>query len=290
MAESQPNLSSPAPSNRLHFISNPWFYPVLACFLLLVLLSARKIGNYDLGFHLKAGQSILQTLSFPQKDTFTYTQTGRDYLDSNGLYQILLYILTKNLGYSSLTLLNTGIILLVFGILWFHIESAQAPSWGKVLIFLAAILAMERRFSIRPEVFSWLYLSLTLLILESRYHRTRNLLFLLPVVQWLWVNTEGLFMLGWAAMAAYGISGWLQEKKVDRALTRYFLLSIAADFINPYGVKGLLFPVQLWARLQSSSIYKQTITEFFPPWHFLAAQKAGVQKDGEPTQDLEINR
>ncbi len=272
MAESQPHPISLTPLNRLQFISNPWFYPILACFLLVILLSARKIGNYDLGFHLKAGQSILQTHSFPQKDTFTYTQTDRDYLDSNGLYQILLYVFVKNIGYSALTLLNMVVILLVFGLLWGRIQSTKAPFWGKTLIFLAAILATERRFIVRPEIFSWLYLSLTLLILESRIHRTRNLLFLLPVIQLLWVNTEGLFMLGWAAIAAYGISGWLQEKRVDRALFPYFLLSIAADFLNPYGYKGLLFPFVLWTRLQASNIYKQTISEFFTPWHFLTGQ------------------
>jgi hypothetical protein len=272
MAESQPHHPPPAPSNRRHFISNPWFYPIFACFLLVILLSARKIGNYDLGFHLKVGQSILQTHSFPQKDTYTYTQTGRDYLDSNGLYQTLLYVFVKNMGYSTLTILNMAVILLVFGILWGRIQSTLAPSWGKVLIFLAAILAMERRFIVRPEVFSWLYLSLTLLILEFRVHRTRNLLFLLPIVQWLWVNTEGLFMLGWVSMAAYLISGWFQEKRMDRPLLRYFLLSIGADFLNPYGYKGLLFPFQLWTRLQTSSVYKQTISEFFSPWHFLTTQ------------------
>ncbi len=272
MAESQPNYSSPATSNRLHFISNPWFYPILGCFLLVILLSARKIGNYDLGFHLKAGQAIVRNHSFPQKDTYTYTQTDRDYLDPNGFYQILLFFCVKNLGYSSLTLLNIGVILIVFSILWIRLQATRAPAWGKTLIFLAAILVMERRFIVRPEIFSWLFLSLTLFILESRVNRTRNLLFLLPIVQWFWVNTEGLFLLGWAVMVAYGISGWFHEKRLDRTLLRYFLLSIGADFLNPYGVKGLFFPFVLWTQLQTSSVYKQAITEFFTPWHFLAYQ------------------
>src|SRR5580693_6777732 len=122
MAESPTDYPSPTHKNRLSFISNPWFYPLLACFLLLVLLSARKIGNYDLGFHLKTGQLILQTHSFPQKDTYTYTQSDRDYLDSNGLYQIILYFLVKNIGYPSLTFLNMGVILLVFFLLWIRLQ------------------------------------------------------------------------------------------------------------------------------------------------------------------------
>ncbi len=235
-------------------------------------MSARKIGNYDIGFHLKAGQWILQTHSFPQKDTYTYTQSNRDYLDSNGLYQVLLYFFFRNMGYASITLLNMVVILLVFSLLWIRLQATQAPSWGKILIFLAAILVMERRFIVRPEVFSWFYLSLTLYILESRYQQSRNLLFLLPFIQWFWVNTEGLFMLGWAVMALYGLSEWLHENRVDRPLIGYSLLALGADFLNPYGYKGLLFPFELWTRLQNSSAYKQTISEFFSPWRFLANQ------------------
>jgi hypothetical protein len=279
MAESPFKHPAPALKNPLSFISNPWFYPLLACFLLLVLLSARKIGNYDLGFHLKAGQWILQTHSFPQKDTYTYTQSNRDYLDSNGLYQIVLYFLVKNMGYPSITLLNMGVIFLVFSLLWIRLQATPAPAWGKAVLFLAAILVMERRFIVRPEIFSWFYLSLTLFILESRYKQTRNLLYLLPFIQWFWVNTEGLFMLGWAAMAIYGISGWLHEKRMDRALLKYFLLSIGADFLNSYGYRGLLFPFQLWTRLQTSNVYKQAISEFFSPLRFLAYQNLQYDKN-----------
>jgi hypothetical protein len=265
------NPPQPLPSGKKS-IHSIWFYPLLACFILLLLLAARKIDSYDVGFHLKGGQWICEHFSWPQKDTYTYTQSDRDYLDSNGLYQVLLYSFYAVFGYSSLTFLNIAVIFVFFVLLWLLLRQTSAPQWGKCLVLLASIFLMERRFIVRPEIFSWLYFITTLNILESRRKQTQNLLFLLPLIQWLWVNTEGLFMLGWVAMAAYWLSGRIHEKRFDPILTRYFFLSLAVDILNPYGFKGLMFPFTLWTRLQASSLYKQNIVEFYSPWHMLATQ------------------
>ncbi len=273
MAEPTPAPSLPN-DTRFFLLNNPWLYPLLACFVVLILFSLRKITSYDLGFHLKTGQWILQHFAYPQKDTYTYTQTDRDYLDSNGLFQILLFFLFKTFGYSALTLLNTCLIGLVFWLLLSRLKMTQTPSWVLPTLFLTAILTMERRFLVRPEIFSWLYLSGTLWILENRFRRMRNLLFLLPLIQFFWVNTEGLFMLGWAVMAAYWISGRVHEKRFDPLLSRYFLLSVAADLLNPYGIRGFLFPFRLLTRLQGSNLFKQVIGEFRTPWQSLTANQA----------------
>jgi hypothetical protein len=240
--------------------------------VLLILFSFRKIESYDLGFHLKSGQWILQHHLFPQKDTFTYTQTDQDYIDSNSLYQIFLYTLYRFAGYEALTLVNAALLLVFFSFLWIRLDSTPSPTFINCLLLLASILVMERRFNVRPEMFSWLYFNFTLWILENRFRRTRNLLFLLPLIQLLWVNTEGLFMVGWFSIAAYSLSGRLHEKRWDPALLRYGLLSIATGFLNPYGLRGLMFPFVLWTRLQSSNIYKQAIFEFYSPWHSLAIE------------------
>ncbi len=250
------------PSNARYFlILNPWTYVFLSCLLLLALFSTRKIETYDLGFHLKAGSWIVQNLSFPSKDTFTYTQNGQDYLDSHWLFQILLYFFQTTLGYPFLTLLNVVVLLLVFLVMTRRMRLAGAsPPWI-CFFFLAAILASERRFIVRPEVFSWLFLGLTLLILEFR-EKNRNYLYWLPLIQLIWVNMEGLFILGWAALLVHAIGGYLHRQKLDKSLIRAGILSIAADLVNPYFFKGVAFPFVLWTRLQGSDLHKQTIGEF----------------------------
>lgn len=249
-----------------------WLYPLLACLLLVILFSAKGIGSYDLGMHLAGGQWIVQHRAFPIKDTFTYTQSNQDYLDSHWLYQIILYLMEIIFGYSGLLFLHMAMVLLTFSLLFWRIRLTQAPAWLACFLLLASILMIERRFTVRPEVFSWFFLSLTLLVLELRAGK-RNLLLLLPVIQFFWVNTEGLFMLGWLAMAAYVLSGRYHQKKWDTPLLKFSFLSMAAGLLNPYFLKGLAFPLVLLTRFQQGNLFKQTISEFSSPWQYWQAQK-----------------
>lgn len=249
-----------------------WVYPLISVFLLLLILSAKSIGSHDLGTHLRAGQWILQNHAFPAKDTFTYTQTGRDYLDPHSFFQILVFFLEKHFGYVSLPLMNMGLILTIFALIFIRLEISATPSWLSCFLLLASLLMMERRFVIRPEVFSWFYLCLTLLILDLRLFG-KNLLYFLPIIQFLWVNTEGLFVLGLFSMGVYALSGRIHQGRWDPKLVRYGLLALAAGLVNPYFLKGVLFPFTLLTRLQNSNPFKQTIVEFFSPWKYLSTQK-----------------
>ena len=173
----------------------------------------------------------------------------------------MLYFFQTKLGYPFLTLLNVVVLLLVFLVMTRRMRLAGAsPPWI-CFFFLAAILASERRFIVRPEVFSWLFLGLTLLILEFR-EKNRNYLYWLPLIQLIWVNMEGLFILGWAALLVHAIGGYLHRHKMDKSLIRAGILSITADLVNPYFFKGVAFPFILWTRLQGSDLHKQTIGEF----------------------------
>ncbi len=259
--ESSPTLQKDIPAL--------WKIALGTCFILLALFSARKMESYDLGTHLKAGSWIVQNHAVPSKDTFTYTQNNQDYLDSNWLYQVILYSLQTAGGYASLTLMNSLLILLVFWVLAWRLKLAGSPPGGICLCLLGAILVMERRFYVRPEVLSWLFLGLTLLILEYR-DRNRNFLYLLPFIQLAWVNTEGLFILGWAPLLFHGIGGYLHHHKLDKPLLRAALFSLVADLANPYFLKGALFPLTLGARLLDANPHKQNIAELSSPFKSLS--------------------
>lgn len=271
MPPSPQTISAPLQWRAL--FASRWAFPLLALAVLLLLLSARRIGSYDLGTHLRAGQWIVQNHAFPAKDVFTYTQNDRDYLDSNGLYQVLLYFMVEAFGYASLTLMNMGVLALVFFLLWKRLQGTGCHPLAACLLLFTALLMAERRFMIRPEIFSWLFLSSTLLVLELRA-RGRDFLYLLPFLQFFWINTEGLFILGWLVLAVYAVEGRLQGKRWDPKLVRYGLFSLGADLLNPAFLKGMFFPLLLWTRLQGSNLHKQTVVELFSPWRYLQVEKA----------------
>jgi hypothetical protein len=175
---------------------DPWIYSLAACFLLAALLGTRVLFDPDLGFHLKAGQWIVQNHQVPSKDTFTYTVSDHDYLDIQWLYQVLLYTLYCVGGYPLISLVNGISVLGLLFITWKRLKLTDAPRWMCVLLLTMVLLGIEIRFWGRPETLSCILMSLTLWILELWTKKEKNLLFLLPVIFMVWANIEGLFAVG----------------------------------------------------------------------------------------------
>ena len=256
---------SPTSSNRFSYLT-PWLLPLLGSFLLLILFGTHRLNDSDVGFHLRTGQWILQNHSFPNMDTYTYTVTDHEYLDMESIYQVLLYLLYRLGGYECLSLSHILLALAAFFLVWIRLREKSAPFGVCVLLFAAAVLASETRIRVRPEVLSWALLGLTLLILEWRTTGKKDLLFLLPLIQWIWVNTEGLFFIGWAAMGFYSLSGLSPSAKTDKKLLKYFFLSLAICLLNSHFIHGFLFPFSFLGTLGSSEIYKFMAKEFQRPW------------------------
>jgi hypothetical protein len=247
-----------------------WKCTLGACFVLLLAFSVRKIATNDIGFHLKGGQWIFQHHSVPRVDSFTYTATGHEYVDSHWLYQALLYAFYKFSGYSSITWLNAAVLLLAFGFTFLRVMGTGAAPWIQCLLLFTAVIVMEKRFFARPEIFSWLFLTVTLWILDEWAARRRDLLYLLPVLQLVWANMEGLFVLGWIVFILYGVGEWFHKGKVDKRLVQWMGLAAAADLANPYFLKGIAYPFGFLSKLDSQNIYNQTIGELHSPWHYLS--------------------
>ena len=256
-----------SPSNQFKFLPvNPWFYTLFSIFVLLVIFGFKLINDFDLGFHLKGGQWILENHKVPLKDTYTYTVSGHDYLDIQWLYQVFLYLQYRIGGYSFLPMVSTGLIVLVFIITFARIRWSGAPFGFCVLLLLAVLLACELRFRVRPEILSWLLMSLVFYVLELRWNGKRDMLFLLPLIQLVWVNVEGLFGIGLILMVFFLVSGYLHQPKIDKKLFLFTGLSAVACLLNPYFIHGLMFPLTLLTTLGDTGTIKSGISEFQSPW------------------------
>ena len=282
------NSSTPSSAANTRRIG-PWIFPLLASFLLAALFGLHRLSDSDAGFHLAEGRWIWENHSIPSIDTFTYTVAGRPYLDMEWLYQLGLYLLWRIGSYPLLTLVHVGLALLAFYLLWIRLRATKAGPALSVAIFSLAVLASESRFRVRPELLTWVLLGLTLWILERAENNAgsskkiipsppegeggvrgkgvdANFLYLLPFVQLLWVNTEGLFFVGPVVMGIYLLSGLFHSRKLDPPLLKYSAISLALCMANPHFLNGFLFPFSFLSTLGSSDMYQATVQEFQSPW------------------------
>ena len=247
------------------FVSK-WIIPLCIVFVFGILLATRQIADPDIGFHLRGGQWMIENMKFHSYDVFTYTVNGNEYIALYWLYQIILYGIFSLSSYIGLTIFNVLLLAVIFFLVFLRMKSARVPLGFATFSLFTTILAIEFRFLYRPEIITWCMLLLMLIVLDQYHSRRRNLLYLLPVMQLIWVNSHGLFILGWIIIAAYFISVWVHEKCFDTRLFKWFAASLAASFINPYFFRGIAFPFYLYTRLHSSNIFNPMISEFQSPW------------------------
>ena len=259
---------------------------IFLLFFFLASLFIHNIQSFDLWWHLETGEYILDTLSIPETDPFAYT-ASRDWIDLQWIFQVVIFIIQHNLGLNALIIFKSLVLLGAFFILFKTIYTGKNWLTAILLIFLAALCCRQRAV-LRPEIFSFLYISIFLYILhrykyghpEGGVRWRQNYIFILPLIQLLWVNSHGLFILGvilaWSFILGEFISLRInlpifQDKDVIkgrpyRKLLLAGLLIILCSFINPYTYQGAIFPFTLYTRISGAiQVFSRTIGEFQPP-------------------------
>ena len=250
------------------------------------------LTNTDIWWHLAAGRHMVEQGGFIHEDPFSYAPEGAEWTDVHWLFQLSAYLVHSAAGVGGLVLakalLFTGACLLVLLVAW---REETVP----VAVALLAAAAYFTRYLVlvRPIVFSLIFLAAFLLVLE-RFRRggRARLLWILPGLQVLWANTQGLFILGPLTVLCYlagdaaalflrrsGSRSVGFESPLDASRLRtllYFLLgTCAACLVTPYGPRGLALPFVLFSRLFSKvgtalpDVYSLGVAENVPSWMIL---------------------
>ena len=242
------------------------------------LLGAFPQKDFDLWFHLRTGQLVRQTWQLPHKDIYTYSVPNSPYIDLHWGFEVLSSWLFERGGMRTLNLAKCGVTCLGL-LLLITARRRSWPVWAGVLAWLPALFLLGGRMYVRPETLTFLCLAIFLAVL-SRWDRHPRLAFLLVPTQALWVNVQGLFVLG-PILLGMGLvdAAWetiRDRQREDSERKRWWktvgiasVLTIAACLANPYGLEGALFPIQL-AGTMANPIFHKTIAELTPIPEFIS--------------------
>lgn len=210
-----------------------------------------NIYDYDVWFHIKAGEYMLKSRLILDVDVFSYTALGEPWVAHEWLFEIVLYLVYALGTLAAVSLFKALVISSVFAVYLVHFRriSASGPIYI-VILALASILARER-FIERPEIITYLFCALFITMLETlRRNRTgffrfkEERLWLFPVLMVLWANFHsgaifaialtGAYALGELAGALFalrGKKGPLVDSLANSQRLRAFLLILAMTFI-----------------------------------------------------------
>lgn len=237
---------------------------VFALALLTLACCWQTIWASDFWWQLATGRYIAEN-GIPSHDAFTYASAGREWIEMRWLFCYGLYQLVNSLGFWSATLLETLLIAGAFGFC-----AAAAYRFCKSGAFAiglagAALFASSERFFVRPEAVSYLFFALFLFLLvregETASYRA---LWLVPL-QIIWTNSSTLFALGPAVVFVWVLSFALKRSWPSAGRASLVFIGVcAACLINPYVIRGALFPLQLFTELHGTA-FKEYITELRGP-------------------------
>ena len=259
---------------------------VLAVILILVwygfwLAQPVNMVTADLGRHIQNGHLLLADWSTNAGvlDTNFYSYTHVDFPVVNhhwgsGVLAALLEqaggITAVQVGYIVISLLS---LLIVFDL---------ARRWSNLLIAtltaLALVPLLAQRTEVRPEAFSYLFIACFIWILwrVTRGDLSWRWLWALPVLQLLWVNTHvyfvfGIFIIGLYLLEqlVYRWPNWREVWRdvVIRRLAAATGLVVLASLMTPFGIRGLLYPFQIFRNYGYQLIENQSIF-FLEEWGF----------------------
>lgn len=263
------STTSPAPARLLRPGDRPaWRHFALPALglVLIALFCIHEVGNTDTGFHLRAGRFILDNRTWPRNDTLTFTRTDQPYVDTTWGYQVLLALAHQWVDASGMIGLSACLALGAFYLTYRTIRLAPVDPLSAGLLLPLGGIACAMRFEIRPELLSLFLLALILHILVRRAEGRSAPLWALPAILLVWANCHSFFMLGWGAMAAFGVGLLLRDRRVDRPLFGWSVVAVLICVVNPYGLRGVTFPLTLLTRFDSSNVFSQSISELTSPF------------------------
>jgi len=232
------------------------FFPSLSDFaflapivMLFAVMSGTRnmLGDSDTGWHIRAGDWILDHGRVPTTDFFSFTKPGQRWYAWEWLWEISFAWLNRHAGMLGVILVCIIVICLTSLLLFRLVRKQIANDLIAFAVTLLAVFGMSLHFLTRPHLFSMLFAVILLGMLESRRRAGRDVPWAAIPLIWLWVNVHPGFVAGIIILVAYTggelVAALTSPQSDERRLLftrfqRYFLLSaasVAASLMNPYG-------------------------------------------------------
>ena len=271
MSESSTETSAPAASSvSTGWIANLFSFPVMCMFLLAVVIfqiSVREIGDPDIWWHLRNADYLLQQHSFPAVDTYSFGAAGSPWLNFEWLSELPFFLVFKTMGQRGMLLLFFVLLILIYAGVYYRSCRAGADCKDATLTTLLAVALATVSIGPRTLLFGWLYMVVLLIVLDH-FQRTGKGQWFLPPLFALWINLHGSWVFGMIVLVIFIASGLVEgewglvvaRKWTPTQLKNLLLasaVSVAALFVNPFGYKLLLYPLDLVFRQASAVKYVQ---------------------------------
>jgi len=221
--------------------------------VLAVLTVQSRLDDPDLWWHLKMGQVIWTTRAIPASGLFSYTVRNQAIVPQEWLAQVAIYLAYLCGGYSGLMLwlclLSGALVCAAYLLCSLYSGNPKVAFLGAMTVWFFAGIAL----TIRPQLIAYVLLVAELIFIHLGRTRNPRWFFFLPPLFAVWINCHGSFILGIVVAGVFLFSSLFHfeigslvaqtwDTRSRRVLLLAMILSLAALFLNPGGIRQILYP------------------------------------------------
>jgi hypothetical protein len=216
-------------------------------------------ADNDLWGHLLFGRTIWEEQRIPLENRFSYTAPTHPWINHEWLAELVFYGAYAVFGSPGLVLLKVIVAGGAVYVLNRNIESTVRSSAVSALALFWTMAILAPGFNVRPQIFTYLFLTITLFLLYRFEGGRKTALYGSVPLMILWVNHHGGFIVGVGAVSVFCLSHLVGQRPKHARLHVLVVLGLllACPLVNPYGVKLVTF---LWHDLTVT----RPITEWQP--------------------------
>lgn len=219
---------------------------VLSGFILISIAVLSRGVSLDALWSIKAGQYVLSHHDILKHDIYSYTVQNRPWVSQEWGFEVLLawlYSVFGNFGLWLVAVLPSTITLVILNSFF-----KNNSTLTKVLLIWGGTIALINGADARPQVFSYLFFTITLYILIKKEGLST---YLLPPLFFLWANMHGSFLFGVAVVGAFFII------KRTKLMLYTAILVVLSTVVNPWGPYLWEYDIRLTFSSQLGNIIQE---------------------------------
>ena len=241
---------------------------VILIFAAVLFPVSYTVADPDIWGHVRFGQDILALGRIPTTDSYSYTSGARPWINHELLAEIAFGWIFNQFGAVGLIVLKTLIVMLtLILVFWYACRKGLEALPAGILMVMTATLVLPDAIMVRPHIFTYLFYAVTMVVVNEADAGRLRLLWVLPFLFALWINTHGGVLAGVAMLIVWSgvrvlLPAVVQRRaallKTRAAVTIYTVLgaSLVALLINPYGHQ------LVWFLVRTGTVPRPEITEW----------------------------
>ncbi len=196
MKEKEPKIESKSKENqaenRIDFLT--LFLCVVLVSQLIVFAYLNSIGAGDTWWYLACGRYIVENWTVPLTDVFSFTFSGKHLINSEWLTNAVFYIIFDNFDRNGLAIFKIIMVTIILLLIIVRIYLKTGDYFLCLTGLLVCCVIGRIYLDIRAQLFTFVFIILSLLFVDLSRRGKKKLLYILPLFAIPWSNFHGGFM------------------------------------------------------------------------------------------------